>query len=84
MYVHDDQLTCIFQHNDREKDYLRMSHAHMSQNELLQKLQDRAVKVKRLEDACRKQEKVIEKMEKILNKGAAPAGQFPRSSVLSM
>ena len=35
----------IVQKNDAEKDLLRMSHAHKSQNELVQKLQDKAHKV---------------------------------------
>jgi ribosome-binding protein aMBF1 (putative translation factor) len=45
-----------------------MSHAHASQQELLQRLQDKVNKVRRLEETCKKQEKVIEKMEKILEK----------------
>ena len=56
------------QKNDKEKEYLRMSHAHASQQELLQRLQEKVNKVRRLEETCRKQEKVIEKMERILEK----------------
>ena len=44
-----------------------MSDAHVTQQDVLQRLQNRAAKVRRLEDAVRKQEKVIEKMEKIIN-----------------
>ena len=56
------------QKNDKEKEYLRMSHAHASQQELLQRLQEKVNKVRRLEETCCKQEKVIEKMERILEK----------------
>ena len=56
-----------------------MSHAHASQQELLQRLQDKVQKLRKLEDTCRKQEKVIEKMEAVLqrlrkekNKGEGP------------
>lgn len=59
----------LIKKNDQEKDLLRMSEAHVSQNETLHRLQDRALKVKRLEAACRKQEKVIEKMERLMSKG---------------
>lgn len=45
-----------------------MSHAHASQQELLQRLQEKVNKVRQLEDTCKKQEKVIEKMERILEK----------------
>ena len=41
-----------------------MSNAHASQNELLQKLQEKQSKQKRLEDTVKKQEKVIEKLER--------------------
>ncbi|KAK7506446.1 hypothetical protein BaRGS_00002558 [Batillaria attramentaria] len=58
----------LIKKNDKEKEYLRMSHAHASQQELLQRLQEKVNKVRRLEETCRKQEKVIEKMEKIIEK----------------
>ena len=58
----------FLQKNDQEKEYLKMSSAHASQNELLQKLQEKATKQKRLEDTVKKQEKVIEKLERRLNK----------------
>lgn len=47
-----------------------MSQAHKAQQSVLQKLQERQVKVRKLEDACRKQEEVIEKMEKLLNQSS--------------
>ncbi|GFR81182.1 coiled-coil domain-containing protein 33-like [Elysia marginata] len=58
----------LIKKNDKEKDYLRMSHAHASQQELLQRLQDKVQKLRKLEDTCRKQEKVIEKMEAVLHR----------------
>ena len=61
--------TITLQKNDREKEYLKLSHAHQSQQDLVQKLQDKAAKVRRLEEACKKQEKVIEKMERLINNG---------------
>ena len=57
----------LIKKNDKEKEYLRVSDAHVTQQDVLQRLQNRAAKVRRLEDAVRKQEKVIEKMEKIIN-----------------
>ena len=50
------------------KDYLKMSHAHASQQNVLHRLQEKVQKVRRLEDTCHKQEKVIESMEGILEK----------------
>ncbi|KAK7113750.1 coiled-coil domain-containing protein 33-like [Littorina saxatilis] len=58
----------LIKKNDKEKEYLRMSHAHASQQELLQRLQEKVNKVRRLEETCRKQEKVIEKLERIVDK----------------
>ena len=51
-----------------------MSQAHTSQNELLQKLQEKQTKQKRLEDTVKKQERVIEKLEKLVQKGADQNG----------
>ena len=59
-----------------------MSNAHASQNELLQKLQEKASKQKRLEDTVKKQEKVIEKLEKRLNK--QPDYRHGKISLFSM
>uniref|UniRef100_A0A0B7APK8 Uncharacterized protein n=2 Tax=Arion vulgaris TaxID=1028688 RepID=A0A0B7APK8_9EUPU len=58
----------LIKKNDKEKDYLRMSHAHSSQQELLKRLQDKVQKVRKLEETCKKQEKVIEKLEAVLYK----------------
>lgn len=56
----------LIKKNDKEKDYLKMTHAHASQQELLQRLQDKVQKLRKLEETCRKQEKVIEKLEGVL------------------
>ncbi|XP_012936367.1 coiled-coil domain-containing protein 33, partial [Aplysia californica] len=58
----------LIKKNDKEKDYLKMSHAHASQQELLQRLQDKVQKVRKLEETCKKQEKVIIKLENVLYK----------------
>ncbi|XP_059175769.1 coiled-coil domain-containing protein 33-like [Physella acuta] len=58
----------LIKKNDKEKDYLKMSHAHASQQELLQRLQEKVQKVRKLEETCKKQEKVIEKLEAVLYK----------------
>ena len=54
------------QKNEREKEYLKMSQAHQSQNELLHRLQTKAAKVAELEGASKDQEKVIQKLERLL------------------
>ena len=56
------------QKNDSEKKLILMNRAHKSQNEVLQRLQEKADKIRRYEEAMRKQEKVIEKLEKVANK----------------
>ncbi|KAL8584914.1 hypothetical protein ACOMHN_043551 [Nucella lapillus] len=70
----------LIKKNDKEKEFLRMSHAHASQQKLLQKLQDKMHKVRQLEDTCRKQEKVIEKMELILEKQRRKTGNTKDTS----
>ncbi|BFZ18023.1 hypothetical protein BsWGS_21062 [Bradybaena similaris] len=64
----------LIKKNDKEKDYLRMTHSHASQQELLQRLQDKVQRVRKLEETCKKQEKVIEKLEAVLNKFKDRAG----------
>ena len=70
-------MTCFIydQKNDKEKAYLQLSTAHTEQQGLLQKLQERQLKVRKLEEACRKQEKVIEKMERLLQQGVKSKGK---------
>nr|XP_006815463.1 PREDICTED: coiled-coil domain-containing protein 33-like [Saccoglossus kowalevskii] len=57
----------IIKKNDREKDYLKLQDAHLAQSAMLQKLQDKKEKMKKLEGTITEQEKVIEKLEKLLN-----------------
>ena len=64
------------QRNDQEKQYSQISHAHKSQNELIQKLQRKADKSKLLEDQIRKQERIITKMEGLLAKSGSKPGMY--------
>ncbi|CAE1312438.1 unnamed protein product [Acanthosepion pharaonis] len=50
------------------KEILCVSEAHESQQKLVQQLQARAKKLTKLEDLCIKQEKVIDYLQKILDK----------------
>lgn len=66
----------LIKHNDREKQYLDEQGSHASQGRLLQERQDR---VKKLELACREQEKALEKMDRALKrKLASEQGQGVR------
>ncbi|XP_067871582.1 coiled-coil domain-containing protein 33 isoform X3 [Heterodontus francisci] len=56
------------QKNDREAELLRLQKAHQQQQAVLQKYQEKIRKLKILEDTIRQQEKVIEKMETLLDK----------------
>ncbi|XP_011680256.2 coiled-coil domain-containing protein 33 [Strongylocentrotus purpuratus] len=53
----------LIKHNDREKHYLDQQEASLSQSKLLQERQGKVVK---LEQACREQEKALEKMDRAL------------------
>ncbi|PAA63442.1 hypothetical protein BOX15_Mlig026285g2 [Macrostomum lignano] len=53
----------------------RLAGAHESQQRLLQRLQERVAKQRSLEEACAKQEKVIEKMERLLRDKRSGAGR---------
>ncbi len=65
-----------FQKNDKEKELMKLSVAHEGQQELLQRLQSKNLKLKKMEEACKKQEQVIEKMEELLsNKPQQNKGQ---------
>ncbi|RXM97995.1 Coiled-coil domain-containing protein 33 [Acipenser ruthenus] len=57
----------LIRKNDREKELLCLQRAHQQQQAVLQRYQDRAGKAKSLEGTIRQQEKVIEKMEKVLD-----------------
>ena len=54
---------CPKQQNDREQLYLNQQHSASDQGRALQEKQ---VKIKKLERTCREQEKALEKMEKLL------------------
>ncbi|KAM6202437.1 LOW QUALITY PROTEIN: coiled-coil domain-containing protein 33 [Rhynchocyon petersi] len=56
----------LIRKNDREKELLLLHQAQQPQAGLLKKYQDRLQKIKALEETVRHQEKVIEKMERIL------------------
>lgn len=58
-----NNLSLFLQHNDREKHYLDQQEASLSQSKLLQ---ERQAKVVKLEQACREQEKALEKMDRAL------------------
>ncbi|XP_067090005.1 coiled-coil domain-containing protein 33 [Osmerus mordax] len=57
----------LIRKNDREKELLRLQRAHEQQQEALQSYQSRVAKLGVLETTVRQQEKVIEKMEKVLD-----------------
>ncbi|XP_015267774.1 PREDICTED: coiled-coil domain-containing protein 33 [Gekko japonicus] len=56
----------LIRKNDREKDLVMLQRAHQQQQIVLRKYQAKIAKMKVLEDAVRQQEKVIERMEKML------------------
>ncbi|CAM9895765.1 unnamed protein product [Lampetra planeri] len=56
---------------DREKELVRLQQAHRQQQAVLLRYQERAARPARLEDTVRQQEKVIEKMEKLLERSVA-------------
>nr|XP_036866144.1 coiled-coil domain-containing protein 33 isoform X3 [Manis javanica] len=56
----------LIRKNDREKELLLLCQAQQPQAALLRRYQDKQQKVKALEETVRRQEKVIEKMEQVL------------------
>ncbi|XP_019659077.2 coiled-coil domain-containing protein 33 [Ailuropoda melanoleuca] len=56
----------LIRKNDREKELLLLHQARQPQAALLQRCQDKLQKMKALEETVRHQEKVIEKMERVL------------------
>ncbi|XP_072348905.1 coiled-coil domain-containing protein 33 isoform X2 [Scyliorhinus torazame] len=58
----------LIRKNDREAELLRLQKAHQQQQAVLQKYQEKMHKSKILEDTIRQQEKVIERMESLLDK----------------
>ena len=61
-----------------------MSEAHVSQNEILHKLQNKAQKVKKLEEACKKQEKVIDKLERLLSQRSSKGTELMKILVIPL
>ncbi|KAI0237766.1 hypothetical protein LSAT2_011620 [Lamellibrachia satsuma] len=59
----------LIKKNDSMAGLLKMADAHEAQNTLMQRLQKKAVKLRAVEDVCKKQEKVIEKLEKLNTRG---------------
>nr|XP_028599662.1 coiled-coil domain-containing protein 33 isoform X2 [Podarcis muralis] len=56
----------LIRKNDREKDLVMLQRAHQQQQMVLRKYQAKIAKMHALEDAVKKQEKVIERMEMML------------------
>uniref|UniRef100_A0A8C4YRU6 Coiled-coil domain containing 33 n=1 Tax=Gopherus evgoodei TaxID=1825980 RepID=A0A8C4YRU6_9SAUR len=56
----------LIRKNDREKDLVMLQRAHQQQQTVLRKYQEKITKMKALEDTVRQQERVIEKMERML------------------
>ncbi|XP_060115973.1 coiled-coil domain-containing protein 33 [Heteronotia binoei] len=61
----------LIRKNDREKDLVMLQRAHQQQQLVLRKYQAKIAKMKALEDAVRQQEKVIVRMEKMLEEKMA-------------
>ncbi|XP_040198950.1 coiled-coil domain-containing protein 33 [Rana temporaria] len=57
----------LVRRNDREKELLLLQRAHQQQQTVLNQYHQRLGRAKNLQDTVRKQEKVIEKMEKLLD-----------------
>uniref|UniRef100_A0A673HWQ0 Coiled-coil domain containing 33 n=1 Tax=Sinocyclocheilus rhinocerous TaxID=307959 RepID=A0A673HWQ0_9TELE len=57
----------LIRKNDIEKEFVQLQRAHQQQQAVLKKYQVRSGKISALEDTVCQQEKVIEKMEKILD-----------------
>ncbi|XP_043933688.1 coiled-coil domain-containing protein 33 isoform X2 [Protopterus annectens] len=56
----------LIRKNDSEKELLLLQRAHQQQQAVLEKYQEKLRRAKLLEDTIRQQEKVIDKMEKVL------------------
>ncbi|XP_044306427.1 coiled-coil domain-containing protein 33, partial [Varanus komodoensis] len=74
----------LIRKNDREKDLVLLQRAHKQQQLMLRRCQAKIAKMQALEDAVRQQEKVIERMEKMLEdkmkERLKDAVQFPDSA----
>lgn len=56
----------LIKKNEMEKEYMKLQEAHEGQQALLQKLQGKVQKTKAIQDTCKKQERVIVQLEKLL------------------
>ncbi|KAK2174425.1 hypothetical protein NP493_804g01027 [Ridgeia piscesae] len=68
--VWKDETDAVLRRTTQVAGLLKMADAHQAQNGLMQRLQTKAAKLKSLEEACKKQEKVIEKLEQLNTRGA--------------
>uniref|UniRef100_A0A8C4YPF6 Coiled-coil domain containing 33 n=1 Tax=Gopherus evgoodei TaxID=1825980 RepID=A0A8C4YPF6_9SAUR len=66
----------LIRKNDREKDLVMLQRAHQQQQTVLRKYQEKITKMKALEDTVRQQERVIEKMERMLEEKVESAGGY--------
>ena len=62
---------------------LKMAAAHEKQNVIVQRLQAKSVKQQSLEDACKKQEAVIEKLERLTTSGVEKSGIYTTKGEMS-
>ncbi|XP_067399316.1 coiled-coil domain-containing protein 33 [Emydura macquarii macquarii] len=65
----------LIRKNDREKDLVMLQRAQQQQQAVLRKYQEKITKMKALEDTVRQQERVIEKMERILEEKVPEAAR---------
>ncbi|XP_037767413.1 coiled-coil domain-containing protein 33 isoform X3 [Chelonia mydas] len=65
----------LIRKNDREKDLVKLQRAHQQQQMVLRKYQEKITKMKALEDTVRQQERVIEKMERMLEEKVPEAAR---------
>ncbi|NWU53323.1 CCD33 protein, partial [Dromas ardeola] len=67
----------LIRKNDREKDLVLLQRAHRQQQAALRRCQEKVAKTKGLEETVQQQEKVIEVMERVLQKKLTRAGRSP-------
>uniref|UniRef100_A0A674I431 Coiled-coil domain containing 33 n=1 Tax=Terrapene triunguis TaxID=2587831 RepID=A0A674I431_9SAUR len=65
----------LIRKNDREKDLVMLQRAHQQQQTVLRKYHKKITKMKALEDTVRQQERVIEKMERMLEEKVPEAAR---------
>ncbi|KAM6352638.1 LOW QUALITY PROTEIN: coiled-coil domain-containing protein 33 [Alca torda] len=67
----------LIRKNDREKDLVLLQRAHRQQQATLRRYQEKAAKMKGLEETVRQQEKVIKAMERVLQEKLTRTGRSP-------